>query len=607
MPTGSRTVTRRLFCRRLKTSFFIPTLGLACLAAGVLLPAAARAAIYTVQDLGDLPGGSNASYAFGINDSGQVVGYSEAVTGDRAFLWTSGGGMQNLGDLAGGSDVSYAYGINNSGQVVGASHGVTGQHAVLWTSGGIQDLGDLPGGGDFGLAWRNNESGQVVGYSNAATGQRAFLWTSGGGMQNLGDLLGGADNSVAWGVNEAGQVVGNSGAATGTRAFLWTSGGGMQDLGDLPGGANNSQASAINDAGQVIGNSGAATGEHAFLWTSGGGMQDLGDLPGGYNSSYSFGINNAGQVVGRSSVITGSHAFLWESGGGMQDLNSLLDGSGAGWTLTDASDINAQGQIVGYGTNPQGATHAFLLTVNQPPTAEANGAYLFNSSNALSGIGLSSAGSADPQGEAITHNWQSFAFNSNSANPSLTLLGSGLTSTTDSGTATLTVTDAAGQTAIDTAAVGYTNAAPTVGAATATPQLGGDLLVDAIFNDSDLVVNSHISGFEGLLYEFDTTAAASSGDVGDGFLTGITLVSEAANGALSGLFTESQLLGLFGSYGPHTMYANVSDLAGDFDSQAINFVLEPTSVVPEPASLAIWSLLGLSAIAAHRRSRRKTG
>jgi probable HAF family extracellular repeat protein len=537
-----------------------------------------------------------------------VVGFSYAATGGRAFLWTSGGGMQDLGDLPGGDDSSSADAINNAGQVVGSSGTATGNRAFLWTAGGgMQDLGDLPGGADFSSALGINASGQVVGSSGAATGQPAFLWTSGGGMQDLGDLPGGANNGYALGVNDLGQVVGTSGVAGGDHAFLWTSGGGMQDLGDFPGGWEESYAYDINNAGQVVGYGYSATGYRAVLWTSGGGMQDLGDLPGGGDSGMALGINDAGQVVGNSSAIGGGHAFLWESGGGMQDLNTMLDGSGAGWTLAHAADINSQGQIVGYGYTLQGAPHAFLLTVNQPPTAEANGAYLFNSSNALSGIGLSSAGSADPQGEAITHNWQSFAFNSNSANPSLTLLGSGLTSTTDSGTATLTVTDAAGQTAVDTAAVGYTNAAPTVGAATATPQLGGDLLVDAIFNDSDLVVNSHISGFEGLLYEFDTTAATSSGDVGDGFLTGITLVSEAANGSLSGLFTESQLLGLFGSYGPHTMYANVTDLAGGFDSQAINFVLEPTSVVPEPASLAIWSLLGLSAIAAHRRSRRKTG
>lgn len=45
----------------------------------------------------------------------------------------------------------------------------------------------------------------------------------------------------------------------------------------------------------------------------------------------------------------------------MTDLNTLLDGSGAGWTLNWANDINDLGQIVGIGTIG-GQTHAFLLT-----------------------------------------------------------------------------------------------------------------------------------------------------------------------------------------------------------------------------------------------------
>lgn len=105
------------------------------------LPATAHGVIYSVQDLGDLPGGTDGSSAMDINDLGQVVGYSRTGTGYRAFLWTSGGGMQNLGDLPGGEDYSYAFAINDLGQVVGYSPAATGTHAFLWTSGGgMQDL-----------------------------------------------------------------------------------------------------------------------------------------------------------------------------------------------------------------------------------------------------------------------------------------------------------------------------------------------------------------------------------------------------------------------------------------------------------------------------------
>jgi hypothetical protein len=45
----------------------------------------------------------------------------------------------------------------------------------------------------------------------------------------------------------------------------------------------------------------------------------------------------------------------------MQDLNALIDPA-LGWVLVQAWDINASGQIVGWGTNPSGNREAFLLT-----------------------------------------------------------------------------------------------------------------------------------------------------------------------------------------------------------------------------------------------------
>src|SRR5215207_10175943 len=53
-----------------------------------------------MKDLGTL-GGTN-SYAYGINDSGQVVGYSDtANSGPHAFLYDSTNGMKDLGTLGG--------------------------------------------------------------------------------------------------------------------------------------------------------------------------------------------------------------------------------------------------------------------------------------------------------------------------------------------------------------------------------------------------------------------------------------------------------------------------------------------------------------------------
>jgi probable HAF family extracellular repeat protein len=65
-----------------------------------------------MQDLGTL--GGTASTATAINNSGEVVGYSETTAGNSttyAFSWTQADGMQNLGTLPGYFD-SYALAIN---------------------------------------------------------------------------------------------------------------------------------------------------------------------------------------------------------------------------------------------------------------------------------------------------------------------------------------------------------------------------------------------------------------------------------------------------------------------------------------------------------------
>ena len=49
----------------------------------------------------------------------------------------------------------------------------------------------------------------------------------------------------------------------------------------------------------------------------------------------------------------------------MTDLNALLPPS-SGWTLVQASAINNHGMIVGYGYNPAGQMHAFLLDTTAP-------------------------------------------------------------------------------------------------------------------------------------------------------------------------------------------------------------------------------------------------
>ena len=81
-------------------------------------------------DLGAL--GEGESYAWAINNAGQITGYGDASNGmTHAFLW-EGGTMTDLGTL-GGRD-SFAYAINNYGQMVGAGYTASREeHACLWS------------------------------------------------------------------------------------------------------------------------------------------------------------------------------------------------------------------------------------------------------------------------------------------------------------------------------------------------------------------------------------------------------------------------------------------------------------------------------------------
>jgi len=184
-----------------------------------------------LRDIGDLGpalglAGSRV-FATGINAGGQVVGYA-AVTLPRigpgitrltqhAFITGPNGmGIRNLGPADG--PVSYAYGINDSGQVVGSSNGVAFRTGPNGTN--VEALGTLGGQGSEALSI--NRQGWVVGRSLTATGNwHAFAYGIGGSfIHDLNSIvtLGSGDYlTSATGINDSGAIVVNSALGT---AFL---------------------------------------------------------------------------------------------------------------------------------------------------------------------------------------------------------------------------------------------------------------------------------------------------------------------------------------------------------------------------------------------------
>ena len=191
-------------------------------------------ASYVVQDLGVLSGHSS-SVAWGINQKGDVVGWSMGDNGTSAFLFTDGTGIVQLPGLP-DRPRAIARDINDVGQIVGTANagGVDLGHAVLWTNGIVKDLGTL-GTGSYSEGWAVNNFGQVVGssYTNGGSfGVHGFLYTQARGMV---DLTPNSDTGSALDINDAGQVTGYKTASGGNyHAFRWK-GGTFVDLGVLSG------------------------------------------------------------------------------------------------------------------------------------------------------------------------------------------------------------------------------------------------------------------------------------------------------------------------------------------------------------------------------------
>jgi probable HAF family extracellular repeat protein len=306
---------------------------------------------YTVTDLGTL-GGSNSS-AFAINDLGQVVGCADTVSSlGHSFIWSAASGMHDIGTLGHGPrSYSCALGINNAGQVVGYTNSGNGL-PYFWTQrGGMQSLGTL--GGSGGSAYAINSSGQVVGGSWLASnlGFHAFLWTASAGLQDLGSLGG---ESAAAAINDSGDVVGQSFLSDGLteRAFLWTQDGGMQDL-QLSDSDN--AAFAINNLGVMS----VSIGNQGYVRSTDGLLKKIGNSTG-------FSVSDRNVVVGRSNLPTGEVGFIWTQADGLQNLNDLVPPN-SGWNIQIANAINQSGQIVATGSN--GVTsHALLLTPTKQPS-----------------------------------------------------------------------------------------------------------------------------------------------------------------------------------------------------------------------------------------------
>jgi probable HAF family extracellular repeat protein len=246
--------------------------------------------------------GADSRNATAINATNQVVG----DTNDGKIYLYSNGQRQDFSSPDWRSP--RAFGVNDSGQIVGTGGvdplGYT--HAFSYFGGTWTDLGHPDGYGSAGLevvASDVNNSGAVVGtydsFFDPETFEfhlRGFLYEN-GVAKDIG-TLGGA-TTVATAINDLGQIVGWSASATGMHAFLYSEGI-MHDLGAF---SHESYAYGINDLGQVVG----VSDGKPFLYSNGV-MVDLSTqfYDPEWRLAAAYGINNFGQIVGSGFLVGGT-------------------------------------------------------------------------------------------------------------------------------------------------------------------------------------------------------------------------------------------------------------------------------------------------------------
>ncbi|MHC9510789.1 DUF3466 family protein [Kangiella sp. M94] len=359
----------------------------------------AVSAPYDIVDLGGLEG--NYSVAYKINEMGVGIGVANGPRnedGSREFYGHAvkyqSGGNEDLGVLTDGT-VSEAVGINASGVAVGYANVLTeveqengsqivreDNFAVIFDSGietlvekehltqtkavAINDDNLIVGFGRFdvdpddtespvdrGFIYNNNDQTYTMIASLADEVTRKSYMT---GINNTGKALGFSDAKVP----DTEQYTIKSFIIDTNNSNLLT---------ELPTKDNRATfAHDINLYDEVVGSvyiSGSRNNQEAFYYDAQSGSEELtflGFLGSSFTDSRARAINDNGQIVGRALVsaptLNEFAAFIYENGE-MKDLNNLIV-CDSGWKLTEATDINNAGQIVGFGVK-DGEVRAFRL------------------------------------------------------------------------------------------------------------------------------------------------------------------------------------------------------------------------------------------------------
>jgi hypothetical protein len=332
--------------------------------------------------------GTDATYAFGINSSLEVVGeFFDSSNAFHGFSRTSSGTITQI-DYPGALD-TVCYGINDSGVITGTYVNASGLPYGFTYSNGKFATTDFAGtrginskGAYDGVYWGvdgvaqaylavpqafkltgvkipKSQQGALAGVNKAqvgvgtyvdSTGKKHGLMATLSTVKNIDDPKG--VSTVCLAINSTNVIVGDYYDTSGNpHGFEYNAG----VFTDIPGpsGALSSDATGINDAGEISGDfySGSDGLHHGFLLKSG--IYTQLDVPGAVET-FGAGINASGLMT-----------FFWVDFSGYVQ-SSLYNGTNyttidvPGAASTYAQGINTGGDIVFFWFDPYGVGHSAL-------------------------------------------------------------------------------------------------------------------------------------------------------------------------------------------------------------------------------------------------------
>ena len=332
----------------------------------------------------------------GINNAGQIVGYSLGGEQTRGFIYANGV-LTNI--TAPGSRNTFAYGINSNGQIVGAANGSAGgTYGFLYANGTFTTI-SVPGSSST-VVRGVNDNGQIVGSaSNSTGGQQGFVYNAG---VFTTVTMAGSFSTNPYGINNSGQIVGTFSDSTGYQSgFLYDKG--VFTTISVPN-STDTFAYGINNIGQIVGSFLDNSGTHGFVYSNG--VFVTVDAPGVPSSigTLLVGITDASEIAG-----FGTSAFLAtpaETSSLVVYPQSKLYSSASGSPATYI--FAANGGVPSYSWNASNLPDGLALVNTGNIGAVTGKSYLPSPLSALKGMPLIlpsqfEIGTTDQTGQALTN------------------------------------------------------------------------------------------------------------------------------------------------------------------------------------------------------------